>query len=83
MLYKTALAKPSTNGACECFNETLKVSLRAMNGQNVDLNQKLNCFLLTYRNAIRSVSNQSRALMFLGRKLRTHLDDQTRYTSTC
>ena len=77
---KTAVAKSSTNGACEHFNRMFKANLRAMNGQNVDLHQILKCFLLTYGNAMHSTTYQSPAQLFLERNIRTRLD-LIKYTS--
>jgi hypothetical protein len=71
---KTSVAKPSTNGLCERFNGTFKSSLRAMEGENADLNQKINSFLLTYRNSPHSTTGETPAKLFLGRNLRTRLD---------
>lgn len=41
---KTAVANPSTNCACERFNGTFKAALKAMEGQNADMNQNINAF---------------------------------------
>ena len=71
---RTAVAKPSTNGLVERFNATFKSSIRAMNSETDDLNQKLNCFLHTYRNTPHSTTGETPAQLFLGRDLRSRLD---------
>lgn len=71
---RTAVAKPSTNGLVERFNATFKTSMRAMNHESDDLNKKLNCFLLMYRNTPHSTTNETPAKLFMGRNLRVRLD---------
>ena len=64
---------PSTNGLAERFVQTLKQALRAAT-DSVSLPQKLARFLMNYRNAIHSTTQESPAKLFLGRALRTQLD---------
>ena len=45
-----------------------------MNSETDDLNQKLNCFLHTYRNTPHSTTGETPAKLFLGRDLRSRLD---------
>ncbi|XP_052219146.1 uncharacterized protein K02A2.6-like [Dreissena polymorpha] len=71
---RTAVAKPSTNGLVERFNASFKSSICAMNSETDDLNQKLNCFLHTYRNTPHSTTGETPAKLFLGRDLRSRLD---------
>lgn len=65
---------PSTNGLAERFVQTLKQALRAMTGENGTLQQKLAKFLFAYRNATHATTNQTPAMLFLGRNLRSRLD---------
>ena len=71
---RTAVAKASTNGLVERFNASFKSSIRAMNSEMDNLNQKLNFFLHTYRNTPHSTTGGTPAKMFLDRVLRSRLD---------
>ncbi|KAJ8377451.1 hypothetical protein AAFF_G00260090 [Aldrovandia affinis] len=65
---------PATNGLAERFVQTLKQGLRAMADEHSPLNQKLANFLFAYRNATHATTNQTPAMLFLGRGLRSRLD---------
>lgn len=65
---------PATNGQAERFVQTFKHALIAMKEEPGSLTTKLNQFLLQYRNATHPTTNQTPAVMFLGRQLRTRLD---------
>ncbi|XP_060599606.1 uncharacterized protein K02A2.6-like [Ruditapes philippinarum] len=71
---RTAVAKPSTNGLVERLNGTFKSRIRAMKFDKGDLNLKLANFLLTYRNSVHQSTQESPAMMFMGRSLRSKLD---------
>ncbi|XP_017575179.2 uncharacterized protein K02A2.6-like [Pygocentrus nattereri] len=64
---------PSTNGLAERFVQSLKHSLKASCGQS-SLHQRLNSFLLSYRNVPHSTTQVSPAILFMKRRLRTSLD---------
>ncbi|CAC5397393.1 unnamed protein product [Mytilus coruscus] len=49
---KSAPYHPATNGLAERFVQTSKQSLKAMRGENSDINKKLANFLLAYRNTL-------------------------------
>lgn len=64
----------STNGLAERFVQSLKNALRAMADERITLHQKFVNFLFAYRNAVHSTTNQTPAMLFLGRFLRSRLD---------
>ncbi|CAC5358314.1 unnamed protein product [Mytilus coruscus] len=68
---KSAPYHPATNGLSECFVQTFKQSMKAMKGENSDLNKKLANFLLAYRNTPHSTTNETPAKLFMGRQLQT------------
>ncbi|XP_052795661.1 uncharacterized protein K02A2.6-like [Mya arenaria] len=74
MHIKTAPAKPSTNGLVERFNATFKSAMRAMDGETDDFGLKLSNFLLSYRQAVHSTTNETPSKLFFSRKIRTRLD---------
>ncbi|MGH0157174.1 UNVERIFIED_CONTAM: hypothetical protein FKN15_033151 [Acipenser sinensis] len=65
---------PATNGLAERFVQTLKQAFRAMSAEAGSLQHKLANFLLAYRNAAHLTTNQTPAMMFMGRNLRSRLD---------
>ena len=71
---KSAPYHPATNGLAERFVFTFKQSMKAMKGENSDINKKLANFLLAYRNTVHSTTNETPAKLFLGRQLRNRLD---------
>ncbi|CAC5359621.1 unnamed protein product [Mytilus coruscus] len=56
---KSAPYHPATNGLAERFVQTFKQSLKAMRGENADLNKKLANFLLAYRNTPHTTTNET------------------------
>ena len=65
---------PATNGLAERFVQTFKQALRSMRGEKETVEQKLNRFLLRYRNAPHCATNEPPSLLFLNRRLRNCLD---------
>lgn len=45
-----------------------------MEKDNISLQHKLDNFLFVYRNSVHSTTNQTPAMLFLGRMLRSHID---------
>jgi hypothetical protein len=64
---------PATNGLAERMVQTFKSALTAAKG-SAPVQQKLDRFLMAYRNATHSTTNRSPAQMFYGRNLRNRLD---------
>ncbi|CAC5425906.1 unnamed protein product [Mytilus coruscus] len=71
---KSASYHPATNGLAERFVQTFKQSLKAMRGENSDINKKLAKFLLAYRNTPHTTTNETPSKLFMGRHLRNRLD---------
>ena len=65
---------PATNGLAERFVQTFKRALRSMRAEKGSIEQKLNRFLMRYRNAPHCTTNDSPSLLFLNRRLRSRLD---------
>ena len=65
---------PATNGLAERFVQTVKGALRASISEGLDIQYRLDRFLLAYRNAAHSTTGESPADLMLGRPLRTRLD---------
>ena len=65
---------PATNGQAEKFVQTLKHGLKSMNYENGTVRDKLSRFLLAYRNAPHTLTNETLASLFMGRQLHTRLD---------
>lgn len=64
---------PSSNGQAERFVQTLKQALKASRG-SAPIQQRLDGFLLIYRNTPHATTKEPPAMLFLNRKLRTRLD---------
>lgn len=64
---------PSTNGLAERFVQTFKHSLKASK-EPIPLQQRLDSFLLQYKNTPHSTMKETPAMLFLHRRLRTRLD---------
>ena len=64
---------PSSNGLAERHVQNVKKALRKMDNEPGSLTHKLSKFLLAYRNAPHSLTNESPAQLFLKRDLRTKL----------
>ena len=67
------VARPASNGLAERHIQTVKSALKKMEDEPGSLNHKLAKFLLAYRNAPHSLTNETPAQLFLGRNLRTKL----------
>ena len=65
---------PATNGLAERFVQTVKGALKASISEGLNLQYRLDRFLLAYRNAAHSTTGESPADLMLGRPLRTRLD---------
>ena len=63
---------PATNGQVERFVQTMKQAIRAGSASSVQ--QRLDCFLLSYRNSPHSTTKETPAMLFLGRPLHSRLD---------
>nr|XP_055038341.1 uncharacterized protein K02A2.6-like [Misgurnus anguillicaudatus] len=70
---RSAPYHPSTNGLAERFVQTLKQALKSTLGKN-SLKQRLNTFLLSYRNTPHATTRVSPAYAMFKRQLRTRLD---------
>ncbi|XP_051982289.1 uncharacterized protein K02A2.6 [Xyrauchen texanus] len=70
---RSAPYHPSTNGLAERFVQTLKKALKTSQGKG-SLNQRLNTFLLSYRNTPHAVTKVSPATALLKRQLCSRLD---------
>ncbi|XP_051734765.1 uncharacterized protein K02A2.6-like [Ctenopharyngodon idella] len=64
---------PATNGRAELFIQTFKHSLKASK-EPVPLQQRLDSFLLQYRNTPHSTTKETPAMLFLHHRLSTRLD---------
>ena len=65
---------PASNGAAERLVQTFKQAMRAMESQQVPLQQTLSNFLLMYRSTPHSTTGETPSKLFLGRQLRTRFD---------
>lgn len=70
---RSAPFHPATNGLAERFVQTFKHSLRSSK-EPIPLQQRLDSFLLQYRNTPHSTTKETPAMLFLHRRLRTRLD---------
>lgn len=70
---KSAPYHPATNGLAERFVQTMKNALKSSQGQGT-LHQRLNNFLLNYRNSPHATTKTSSASLMLKRDLHTSLD---------
>ncbi|XP_051784745.1 uncharacterized protein K02A2.6-like [Erpetoichthys calabaricus] len=70
---RSAPYHPATNGLAESFVQTFKHSLKSSRGTAL-VQQRLDTFLLTYRNTSHETTKETPAMLFLGRKLRSWLD---------
>ncbi|XP_058868762.1 uncharacterized protein K02A2.6-like [Acipenser ruthenus] len=64
---------PATNGLAERFVQTMKHALKSAK-ESATTSKKLDNFLLVYRNTPHATTDESPAMLFLKRKLRTRLD---------
>ncbi|XP_041962465.1 uncharacterized protein K02A2.6-like [Alosa sapidissima] len=70
---RSAPYHPATNGLAERFVQTFKHALKASKGIT-RVRQRLDAFLLTYRNTPHATTKETPAMLFLGRRLRSRLD---------
>ncbi|XP_034031452.1 uncharacterized protein K02A2.6-like [Thalassophryne amazonica] len=70
---RSAPLHPATNGLAERFVQTFKHSLKSSRG-TASVQQRLDAFLLHYRNTPHATTKESPATLFLHRRLRTRLD---------
>lgn len=70
---RSAPFHPATNGLAERFVQTFKHSLKSSRG-TASVQRRLDAFLLHYRNTPHATTKESPAMLFLRRRLRTHLD---------
>ena len=64
---------PRSNGLAERLVQTFKLAMKKMFESNVDLNQNLDNFLMTYRNTPHSVTGTTPAILMYNRPLRSNL----------
>ncbi|KAL3975969.1 inner nuclear membrane protein Man1 [Sarotherodon galilaeus] len=65
---------PATNGQAERFIQSFKQSMKASGTEGKPLQQKIDNFLLAYRNTTHATPGHTPAMLFMGRNLRSHLD---------
>lgn len=70
---RSAPFHPATNGLAERFVQTFKHALKSSRG-TAPVQQRLDSFLLTYRNTPHATTKKTPAMLFLGRRLRLRLD---------
>ena len=58
----------------ERFVQTFKKSIKAMEKENFTLQHKVEHFLFVYLNSVHSTTNQTPAMLFLNRPLRSRID---------
>lgn len=73
MEYNTSALPHITNGLAERFVQSMKNALKASQGQG-SLHQRLNRFLLRYRNVPHATTRVAPAVLLMKRQLRTDLD---------
>ncbi|CAL9690514.1 unnamed protein product [Knipowitschia caucasica] len=72
--FRSAPHHPATNGLAERFVQTFKKSLKAMANEDISLQHKVDNFLLVYRNSVHATTNQTPAMLFMNRRLRSCID---------
>lgn len=72
--FKSAPHHPATNGLAERFVQTFKKSMKAMTKEDISLQHKVDNFLFVYRNSVHATTNQAPAMLFMNRRLRSHID---------
>ncbi|KAI4887000.1 hypothetical protein NFI96_027939, partial [Prochilodus magdalenae] len=70
---RSAPFHPATNGLAERFVQTCKHALKLSRG-TASVQRRLDAFLLQYRNTPHATTQESPAMLFLRRRLRTRLD---------
>ena len=71
---RISLYHPASNGAAESLVQTFKQAMRAMESQQVPLQQTLSNFLLMYCSTPHSTTGETPSKLFLGHQLRTRFD---------
>ncbi len=71
---RTAPYHPATNGAAECFVQTLKKAILVGKDDPRSCDHKLASFLLSYRSTPHSVTGVSPSVLLNGRRIKTVLD---------
>ena len=71
---RCALYHPSSNGLAERFLQTFKTAMKVNGANSSNLSQKLNSFLLSYRNTPHTTTIEAPSTLFLGQRLRSLLD---------
>ncbi|XP_030621125.1 uncharacterized protein K02A2.6-like [Chanos chanos] len=72
--FKSAPHHPATNGLAERFVQTFKKSIKAMEKEDISLQHKVDNFLFAYRNSVHATTNQTPAMLFMNRNLRSRID---------
>ena len=70
---RSAPYHPATNGLAERFVCTFKQALKSSKGTG-KVQQRLDTFLLAYRNIPHTTTTETPAMLFIGRRLRSRLD---------
>ena len=70
---RSAPYHPATNGLAERFVRTFKQALKSFKGTGM-VQQRLDTFLLAYRNIPNTTTTETPAMLFLRRRLRSRLD---------
>ena len=70
---RSAPYHPATNGLAERFVRTFKQALKSSKGTGM-VQQRLDTFLLAYRNIPHTTTTETPAMLVLGRRLRSRLD---------
>ena len=65
---------PSSNGLAERFVQTFKTAMKVNGANSSNLSQKLNSFLLSYRNTPHTTTNEAPSTLSLGRRPRSLFD---------
>lgn len=65
---------PATNGQAERFIQSFKRSMKASRTEGKPLQQKIDNFLLAYRNTTHATTGHTPAMLFMGWNLRSRLD---------
>ncbi len=71
--YLSAPYHPRSNGEAERAVRTFKTAMKTMKKGNASLNQRLACFLLSYRTTPHTITGRTPAEMLMGRSVRTRL----------